>query len=321
MRAVRIGAPGSAELVETPVPEATAGEVLVRVTAASICATDRRMLSRGAEPPRVPGHEIGGRLEDGTPVGVHPDIGCGVCARCRAGFGNRCARRVSIGLHRDGGLAEWVAAPAGHVVPADGIDAELVPLLEPLACCLHAVRLLEVGPGDRVIVIGAGSMGILGTWALRAAGARVAVVQRSTDRRRVAAELGADAALGPDDDVEAALGGESVACLVTASGSEALGWALEHVGVGGRVHAFAGSPDGAPVDANLVHYRHLTLVGSTGSTIRDYHRALDLAETGAVPLATMPRRAVTLEEAPEALSWDRPPSGLRVTVRMQEEAV
>jgi L-iditol 2-dehydrogenase len=320
MRAVRIQAPGSAELVEMPVPEAAAGEVLVRVSAASVCATDRRMLARGAEPPRVPGHEVGGRLEDGTDVGVHPDVGCGECEQCRAGFGNRCFRRVSIGLQRDGGLAEWVAVPAGHVVPTDGIDADLVPLLEPLACCLHAVELLRVRPGDRAIVVGAGGMGILGMWAFQAASARVAVVQRSADRRRAAADLGADAALGPDGDVDDALGGASAACLVTAPGAEALGWALERVGVGGRVHAFAGTPDGALVDANLVHYRHLTLVGSSGSTIEDYRRARDLARSGDVPLARMPRWVVSLDEAPQALGWNRPPSGLKVTVRVQEEA-
>jgi threonine dehydrogenase-like Zn-dependent dehydrogenase len=320
MRAVRIQAPGSAELVEMPVPEAAAGEVLVRVSAASVCATDRRMLARGAEPPRVPGHEVGGRLEDGTDVGVHPDVGCGECGQCRAGFGNRCSRRVSIGLQRDGGLAEWVAVPAGHVVPTEGIDADLVPLLEPLACCLHAVELLRVQPGDRAIVVGAGGMGILGMWALQAASARVAVVQRSADRRRAAADLGADAALGPDGDVDDALGGVSAACLVTAPGAEALGWALERVGVGGRVHAFAGTPDGAFVDANLVHYRHLTLVGSSGSTIEDYRRARDLARSGDVPLARMPRWVVSLDEAPQALGWNRPPSGLKVTVRVREEA-
>jgi L-iditol 2-dehydrogenase len=320
MRAVRIHAPGSAELVEMPVPEAADGEVLVRVRVTSICATDRRMLALGADPPRVPGHEVGGRLEDGTEVGVHPDVGCGECEQCRAGFENRCPRRVAIGLDRDGGLAQWVAVPADHVVPTNGIDPEAVPLLEPLACCLHAVRLLAVRPGERAIVIGAGGMGILATWALQAAGARVAVVQRSADRRRAAADLGADAALGPDDDVDEALGGPGAACLVTAPGARALGCALERVGVGGRVHAFAGAMGRALVDANLIHYRHLTLVGSSGSTIEDYRRARDLARSGDAPLERIPRCTVSLDEAPQALRWDRPPSGLKVTVRVQEEA-
>lgn len=89
-----------------------------------------------------------------------------------------------------------------------------------------------------------------------------------------------------------------MAALVTAPGVEALSWAIEHVDVGGRVHAFAGSPGGAPIDANLVHYRHLRLVGSTGSTIDDYRRARDLASSGSVPLERLPSRTVSLDEIP-----------------------
>ncbi|MGH9243756.1 MAG: zinc-dependent alcohol dehydrogenase [Acidimicrobiales bacterium] len=316
---MRIGAPGSAELVELPIPQVRDGEVLVRVTTASICPTDRRLLARGADPSRVPGHEIGGRLDNGRPVGVHPDVGCGRCEHCLGGFENRCERRVSIGLQRDGGLAEWVAAPEGHVVPVQGVDAELVPLLEPLACSLHAVGRMGVTRGERAVVLGAGAMGILGTWALQAAGARVAVVEPVAERRGQAVDLGADVAIGTDEDVGAALGGDPGVGIVTAPGAEPLAWTLERVGVGGRVHAFAGMPGGALVDANLVHYRHLTLVGSTGSTVEDYRRARDLVLAEDVPLGRLPRDTISLEAAPEALGSDRPPSGLKVVVRIERE--
>jgi threonine dehydrogenase-like Zn-dependent dehydrogenase len=320
MRAVRIGAPESAELVDLPVPTAGAGEVLVRVRVASICPTDRRLLSRGMDPPRVPGHEIGGHLEDGTRVGVHPDVGCGRCAHCRAAFENRCPDRVAIGIQRDGGLAEWVAAPEGHVVPVEGVDPQIVPLLEPLGCSLHAVARLGVERGERAVVLGAGAMGVLGAWALRSAGARVAIVEPVADRREQALELGADAAVGPDDDVAGALGGDPDVGIVTAPGAEPLTWTLERVGVGGRVHAFAGMPGGALVDANLVHYRHLGLVGSTGSTVEDYRRARDLVLAGIVPLGRLPRTEIGLEEAPGALGTVPPPPALKVVVRIEEEA-
>ena len=320
MRAVRIGAPESAQLVELPTPRPRDGEMLVRVSAASICPTDRRILSRGADPPRVPGHEIGGRLEDGTRVGVHPDVGCGTCAHCRAGFENRCPDRVAIGIHRDGGLAEWLAAPEGHVVPVEGVDPQIVPLLEPLGCSLHAVARLGVARGELAVVLGAGAMGVLGTWALQSAGARVAVVEPVAERREQALDLGADVAVGPDDDVAAALGGDPDVGIVTAPGAEPLTWTLERVGVGGRVHAFAGMPGGAPVDANLVHYRHLALVGSTGSTVEDYRRARDLVVAGSVPLGRLPRSAISLDEAPAALASAPPPPALKVVVRIEEEA-
>ena len=299
-----------------PEPEAAPGEVTVRVRAAAICATDRRLANAGTSEPRIPGHEVAGVLEDGTAVGVQPNVGCGRCTSCALGLENRCPDHFDIGIQRDGGLAELIVVPDGHVVPLDGFPFELAPSIEPLACCLHAVGMLDVAEGNLAVVVGAGTLGIIGMWVLQAAGARVAVVQRSEARRHLAAELGADAVLEPGDDVAAALGALPAAALVTAPGIEALSWAIDQVDVGGRVHAFAGTPGGAPVDANLVHYRHLRLVGSTGSTVEDYRRARDLARSGAVPLDRMPSRTVAFNEVPEILLDRSPdPRMLRVVVR------
>ena len=314
MRAVRVDGPGVVELVKVEEPVPAEGEVSVRVAAASLCPTDRRLAARGADPPRIPGHEAAGFLDDGTAVGIHPDVGCRRCRSCDAGLENRCLDRASIGLERDGGLAQRVAVPEEHVVPLDGVDPAVGPLLEPLGCVLHALSLLDVEAGERVVVVGAGAMGILATWALQAAGAAVAVMQRSEARRRLAADLGADAALGPADDPAAALGAAPTVAVVTAPGAEALAWALERVAPGGRVHAFAGTPGGAPADANLVHYRHLALVGSTGSTVEDYRRARDLAASGRVDLGRLPRTTVPLEAVPEALAGPRDPAILKVIV-------
>jgi L-iditol 2-dehydrogenase len=314
MKAVRVGTNGGAELVEAERPAPAAGELLVRVEAAAICATDRKLAAHGAPAPVIPGHELAGRLADGRVVGVHPDVGCGACRSCRAGFENRCPDRVSIGIDRDGGLAEWVAVPERQALPLDGVPLEVSPVLEPLACCLHAVSLLDVRREDPALVVGAGPMGILAMWALQQAGARVAVSQRSRERRELAAELGADAVLGPDDSVEAALGEPPRVAIVTAPGAEPLTGALEAVALGGAVHAFAGTPNGASVDANIVHYRHLRLVGSTGSALLDYRRAIDLVTTGLIPLDRLPRTSVALAEVPKLLLGERTAPGLKVIV-------
>ena len=314
MRAVRVGTAAGAELVETSRPSPVAGDTLVRVEAAAVCATDRKLAAGGAPRPVIPGHEVAGRLDDGRLVGVHPDVGCGTCRFCRAGFENRCPDRVSIGIDRDGGLAEWVAVPERQTLPLDGVPVELAPVLEPLACCLHAVRLLEVKPGDAAVVVGAGPMGILSMWALQQVGARVAVSQRSDERRELASELGADAVLGPRDSAADVLGEPPRVALVTAPGSEPLVWALEEVAVGGMVHVFAGTPGGAPVDANVAHYRHLTLVGSTGSGLSDYRRAVALASSGQVRLEQLPRATVSLDEVPDILLGERSTPALKVIV-------
>jgi L-iditol 2-dehydrogenase len=316
MRAVRIEGPRRVSSVDVPEPEAAPGEVIVRVRAAAICATDRRLANLGTPESRIPGHEVAGVLEDGAQVGVQPNVGCGRCASCALGLENRCPDHVDIGIQRDGGLAEWILVPEGHAVTLDGFPFDLAPSIEPLACCLHALAMLDVAGGEVAVVVGAGTLGIIGMWALQAAGARVVVVQRSEARRHLAAELGADAVIGPGDDVTAALGSRPGVALVTAPGVEALSWAVEHVDVGGRVHAFAGSPGGARIDANLVHYRHLRLMGSTGSTVDDYRRARDLARSGSVPLERLPSRTVSLDEVPQILLDARPdPRMLRIVVR------
>jgi L-iditol 2-dehydrogenase len=317
MRAVVVSDPGTAELVEVAPPRPCPGEVRVRVASAALCATDRRLAARGADPPRIPGHEAAGRLDDGTPVGIHPDVGCGRCRHCLAGLENRCPDKTSVGLDRDGGLAEWLTVPAAHAVPLTGLDLGVAPLLEPLACCLHALSGLGVRRGEAALVVGAGSMGLLWTWALQAAGATVAVAQRSPGRRRLAARLGADVTLAPDQDPAAELGEAPSVAVVAAPGAEPLAWALARVAVGGRVHAFASTTGGAPLDANVVHYRHLTLLGSSGSSLGDYRRAKDLAASRKVPLDRLPRSTVPLERVPEALLGRDGQHALKVTVDVE----
>ena len=296
MLAVRADAPGTAELCELPDPRPGRGELVVRVAWAAVCATDRKIVRRGVPRPRVLGHEFAGERDDGTTVAVDPDIGCGTCAQCRAGWTNRCPGRRSIGIDRDGGFAERVAVPASQVVALDGLAAEVGAMLEPLACCVHAARMLPVQRGATVAVVGAGAMGVLMMWTLRAAGMRVVVVQRSLPRRDMAANLGADAV------------------VVTAPGADPLRWAAERVAVGGSVHAFAGTPGGAAVDANTVHYRHLTLLGSTGSTVDDMRVAADLVRGGGVPLGTLPRMTVRLTDLPRALTAEPDRAHLRTLV-------
>jgi L-iditol 2-dehydrogenase len=320
VKAVQVRGRGEVELIDAPEPIAGPGEVMVEVARAALCATDRRLLDKDLERPRIPGHEVSGRTPDGVLVGVHPDVGCGRCRFCDAGLENRCPDRLSIGLDRDGGLAQWLVVPDGHAIPLDGVNDSIAPMLEPLACCLHAARMLGSERGDGAVVVGAGPMGILSLWALQAEGVRVAVCQRSTARRMLASKLGADSILGPDEDPAVALGGPVRVAIVTAPGADALNWALHAVDVGGKVHAFAGAPHGAAIDANVVHYRHISLVGSTGSTSSDYRRAIDLVVLGRIDLGRMPSQTVALDEVPHALKHRPRDDVLKVMVDIGGDA-
>jgi L-iditol 2-dehydrogenase len=316
MRALRIGGPLEVDVVDVPEPIPGPGERLVRVAFVGVCATDRKMARRGNAAPRIPGHEMVGWLEDGTLVGIHTDIGCGDCLECRSGTDNRCARREAIGLDRDGGMAEAVVAPSAHILPVEGLNPQVAALLEPLGCCVHASSLLDVGADQPALVVGAGPMGILAMWVLQAAGANVAVCETSEERRLAAAGLGADATIDADGDPADVLGQAPLVAIVTAPGSRPLSWALERIAVGGSVHVFAGTPGGNMIDANSIHYRHLALVGSTGSAMRDYRRAYELVKTGAVPLERLPRTVVSLEGAAASLRAPDTVPDMRLVIDM-----
>lgn len=310
--------PGEVRIAELPVPAPAPGEILIRVAFSGICATDHKLAARGFEAPRVLGHEIGGWLEDETAVGVHPEVGCGQCERCRAGFENRCASRVSIGIDRDGGLTEYVTVPERNIVPLGSLSLRQAPLLEPLACALHAVEVLRVESDEAALVVGAGTMGLLAMLALLSRGARVAVSQRSPLRRHLASELGADVVIGPGEDPSPLLGEPPAVVIVTAPTSQALTYALDVVAIGGRVHAFAGIPGGGEIDANVIHYRHLALTGSTGSRLGDYHRALELGGSGQIALSRFPTRFVTLEEARTLVAGERGVDVYKVMIELDK---
>ncbi len=316
MRAVRVSGPGDIAVDDVPGPTAREGEVVVEVLATGVCSTDRKFAGREHTEPRVLGHEVTGRTPDGTPVGIHPEIVCERCDACRAGWHNRCPNRMSLGLGRDGGLAEVVAVPETQLFPLGDLDPIVATMLEPLACAVHAVDTAGIDHDRPAGVIGAGAMGVLCTWVLQARGSRVVVVQRSEERRRLALELGADAVIGPDEDPSTPFAGPLAAIVVTAPGADPLSWALDQVGVGGVVQAFAGSPGGAQIDANVVHYRHLRLLGSTGSRRSDYRAARDLVAAGEVDLSRLPHRVVGIDDAPKAVLGDAPAGVLKTIVAL-----
>jgi len=206
-RRVVVTAPGRVEVADVAVPDLGSGDVLVAMLAAGICGSDTHA-AKGRHPfigfPYAPGHEVVGRvaavgdavsLHVGQRVVVEPLGACGHCQYCRDGRYNLCLNLVFFGCGSPvGGMAEYFVLPAAqlHPVPAE-LTVEQAVLVEPLACPVHAVRLAGDLRGRSVVVIGAGTIGLLTSAVARDAGAaRVAVLDRSAARRDRARRLGAD---------------------------------------------------------------------------------------------------------------------------------
>src|SRR5438128_9060283 len=192
MRAVRHTDNGI-EVLGVPSPDLDDGQVRVQVRAAGICGSDLHILGWGPMPVTL-GHEIAGRLDDGTPVAIWPLVPCGRCDRCAAGEVTQCRRAVShsYGIGRDGGMADEIVVEESCVVPLpDGLDVANASLIEPIACSLHALRRAGLDGDERVAVVGAGMIGLAAALVARAAGCPVDVVARHDAQREATARIGA----------------------------------------------------------------------------------------------------------------------------------
>lgn len=306
MQAITVRGIGSFEFgireVRRPEPE----EALIRVTVAGLCRTDLKIIRSGHRDlllPRIPGEEVVGSIvEVGTGVSgiavgqrvyVYPGQWCGTCRACRRGAENLCRGMRIMGFHRDGGFAEYVTVPAQSIIPLpDSLDDEIAVFAEPLSCCLNALELARIAPGDRVGIWGAGPAGTL----LARAGAIKGGVPTLIDPDPRRAERGGGVTAPPRDDFDV--------CLVAVGAVDAYREALQSLAPRGRLVVFSGLPreDGVlPVDCNMLHYLEQTVVGAYGCCFRHGEEALALLASGRLDVADMITHRIPLANLAGAL--------------------
>jgi D-arabinose 1-dehydrogenase-like Zn-dependent alcohol dehydrogenase len=278
MRAIQVPEPGAAfQLVERPVPTPGPEEVRIAVDACGVCHSDV-YVKEGTQPevdyPRIPGHEIVGRVDavgdrvtewsEGDRVGVGWHGGhCFTCEACRRGDFQQCAHAEVTALHRDGGYAEYTVAnhEAVAAVPEslDAVDA--APLLCAGVTTFNALRHTDARPGDLVAVLGVGGLGHLGIQYAHAAGFETVAISRGTEKETAARALGADHYVDSESTDPAAalqdLGGAAVV-LTTAPNTAAIESVVGGLGTDGEVVA-VGVPD-EPIEIHVGE-----LVGSRAS--------------------------------------------------------
>lgn len=337
--------PQDLRLGEHPIPEIGPEEALLRVIATSLCGTDLRIL-HGAHrkyPPgtvRVPGHEVAGEIVEvgsrvqglaaGQRVFVAPNVGCGRCPQCVTGHNNRCADYQAFGITLDGSFAEYmrITAPAiaqGNVIPlAKGVDPTVAALLEPFACVLRGQEAVNPRPGDLVLIVGAGPIGIMHLMLARLNGAgRVIVSEMMPERLDQAWRFGADRVVNPaEEDLAQVVAGESGGqgvnvVLVAAPSHRAQEEALQLAALGGRISFFAGLPKDHPtinLDANLVHYRELLITGTTACSTADCRRAAAIVGSGRIDLAGLISARYPLSRALEAFAAAQDRRSLKIVL-------
>jgi L-iditol 2-dehydrogenase len=344
VKALTFHAPGDLRLEQIDEPEAGPGEVKIRVRACSMCGTDLKISRSGhpnMSPPQVMGHEIAGEIVQlgegvegwsaGDRVQVIAAIPDGTCPDCLAGHQAICPNQLSMGYQFAGGFAEHLIVPRAVLavdglnrIP-DGLNFAEASVAEPLACVLNGQELAGVGSGDTVVVVGSGPIGCLHVRLARARGAaRVILIDLNPDRLAAAAALVAPdhtVATDTQDPVAAVLeltDGRGADVVITAAASGAAQeQGLRMLARRGRLSLFGGLPKDAAtitVDANLVHYRELTLVGVNGSTPEHNRRALELIASGAVPVADLITHRLPLDEVLEGIEIVARGEAIKVTI-------
>jgi len=325
--------PDDVRLDDRPIPDIAPDEVLIRVVSAGICGTDLRIV-RGQHrmfPPgtvRIPGHEVvgdvvrtGSAVSDiamGQRVFVAPNIGCGSCRHCRSGQNNRCASYEALGVTMDGGFAEYMRIPGSAVrqgnliLVEDGLDPGIATLIEPLACVLRGQNASSLGIPDTVLIVGAGPIGLLHLALARLRGAcSILVSDYLAERLQMAQQMGADRVVDPARenltqvvrDVSRGEGADVI--IVAAPSTEAQEEALLQAAIGGRINFFGGLPrswSNIRMDSNIVHYKELTITGTTACSTEDCWEAAQIVNSGRIDLRPLLSARFPLRQANEALA-------------------
>lgn len=338
MRAVIIDKPGEIRVGNVPDPTPKPDELIVKVGACGICGTDLH-ISEGEFPPTpypiVPGHEFAGevvavgsnvqpgigtketKLTVGTRVAVDPSLFCGHCVFCRTGHGNLCLDWNAIGDTVNGAFAEYVAVPVAnaYVLP-DHVSFREAALIEPVSCAVHGIHRLEPRLGDSMLIVGAGTMGLLLLQlALRGGASRVAMLDLNAQRLTLAEKLGA---YRTATHIDALLDIEPLGfdCVVDATGvPKAIETAFKAVKRGGKFMVFGVAPSEARVALSPfgIYNDEITIVGSM-AVLHSYQQAVDLVSGGAINTEVMLTEAFPLEKFSHALDQVRQGKGLKTQI-------
>ena len=318
MQAIVIDKIGQFQIVDIPAPEPGKDEVLIKTAVTGLCRTDLKIIETGHRDlvlPRVPGEEVVGTIcavgpgvsaeYVGQRVYVYPGTSCGNCKACLQDAENLCHGMQIMGFHRDGGFAEYVAAPLKSTIHIpDSCDFDQAVTAEPLSCCLNALELSDLQFGETIGIWGGGPAGTFLSRAAEAIGAAPTVIEPHEARHQY------------HDQVCRTPGKKQFDVAVVAVGSvQAYHEALEHLNPRGRLVIFSGlGKDVAkqPVDLNALHYHEQTIVGAYGCGYRHGIQALEWINTGKVRVDDLISHRMRLDALGQALDLVRNRAGMKI---------
>jgi L-iditol 2-dehydrogenase len=342
MRAVRYAGPRDVRVDDLPVPEIGAEEILVRVRACGLCATDVKTYARGHPmfpPGSVLGHEVSGVIarigpavkgwHEGERVVVAPYVPCGECHRCSRGHFTLCTN-LHLSALQPGGLSEFVRVPAPTVdegllrIPA-ALTFEEAALSEPLGCVYHGFEAMDAQPGASLLIVGDGPMGLMQAMVARAFGFYPIVLSGMIPKRMELAAGVADFVVDVRNqnlgaELDRLTGSSEMDAIVVSAGTLAAAeTGLAHLGTGGVMNLFAGTPSGTEikVDIHGLHYKEQHVLGTFGLAPRHFRRAVDALGSREVDVRSIITRRTTLDKVQDALEAALLYEGVKTVVTLE----
>jgi 2-desacetyl-2-hydroxyethyl bacteriochlorophyllide A dehydrogenase len=327
-------APHEVDVHEAPEPVPGPHEVLIRVRACGICGTDQHIYDGdfGGPLPMIGGHELSGEivtlgdalLEDlqvGDRVVVNPNLFCGSCFYCQRGQVNHCLRWSAIGVTRDGGFAEYVAAPESNVFRVGDMPLEVAAFVEPISCVVYGLQRLRLPVGSNALIYGAGPIGLLMLQLVKHGGAgTVAIVDLKDDKLELARSLGASHAVRAGGAADGELRSISPLGFDAVIDCTGLPSVVEHMFVHvrnqGKLLFFGVNPTEARIALSPydVYRRDLEIVGSFALRFT-FHEAIDLLRSGSLEVRPLLTDRLAVDDFAQALALARSGDALKVQIQ------
>ena len=321
IKGIRLAEPWQVDCVDLPMPVPGPGEALIRLRAAGICGSDIGAF-RGTNGlvsyPRVIGHELAGEIvsipEDnprglkvGDRVVCDPYLYCGHCYPCSIGRTNCCNDLHVLGVHVDGGMAEYFCHPADMLVPVpEGMTWVQAAMAEPLTISLHGIHRGGLKAGEYCAVIGAGPIGLVAAMVAQAYGAHAILLDLVQERLDFAKTLGIEYTINSaKEDANARIheitGGEGAQQVMECSGANpAIRGALDYVSHAGRITLTGWPHKETSLPTDMITRKEIDIRGARTSA-REFEEALDLILTRRVDMMKILTRTITLAEAPATI--------------------
>ena len=323
MKTIIVNQPGDVQVIERNMPVRKPGEALLKVLYGGICGSDLgtyRGTFAYADYPRIPGHEFSAEiveidendrgLKPGMVVTANPYINCNHCYSCQRGLVNCCEHNETLGCQRDGAFSEYFTLPIERLYDGKGLPAKLLAVIEPFCISYHGVSRANIQPGDKVLVIGAGTIGTLASVAAKSKGAKVYIADIAEKKVDYSVKnfglAGGIVNTGNEEFIKK--------CMDITQGNgfdvaiEAVGLpstfqnCIDAAAFGGKVVLIGVGKKNLDFNFTIIQKKELNIFGSRNALKKDFLELIDLVKSGAVDLEKIITNTYNIDDAAKAFS-------------------